>query len=439
MVSIYRSPDSVFIFFSQICGLKILDKDGLKIGVLHDIVIAPMGKYARSKTLIVERGGWRKRRAVVDWHLIAEVTARYIRLNAARADLDFLEPISIKTDLSLRQDILDQQVVDTNNQNVIRVNDIHFLQADQELVLAHVDIGLRGIIRRLGFEKFVDRCVRLFNKDAHYLHKPHLIPWHYIQPLSINPVSRTIKVDVSQKELTKIPPEELSEIMHELAPQYRVALFKTLDIITKSQLLVTLDFKSQQSLLEDLLEKDAVEILNHLPSDEAVDLLAGLPKTKTNKILSLMESKTAKMLSTLLGYSGESAGGLMTTEYIAVPQTATIEQSLNIVKEKTPRAETIQNIYIIDQSGKLTGTTFLRRLIIANAGDSIMAAALKKTVAIHIEDEVKKIALLMDKYNIAALPVVDADNVLVGIITIDDIFSRLVSIAWRKSKKKNQI
>lgn len=439
MVSVYRSPDSVFVFFSQIYGLKVLDKNGHKAGILHDIVVEPMGKYARSKTLIVERNGWRKRWAIVDWHLISEVTALYIRLNVDAVSLVFLESVNVKTDLSLRQDILDQQVVDTNNQNVIRVNDIHFLQADQELVLAHVDIGLRGIVRRLGFEKTVDRCVNFFNKNAPYLHRPRLIPWHYIQPLSINPVSRTIKVDVSQKELTKIPPEELSEIMLELAPQYRVALFKTLDIVAKTQLLMTLDFKSQQSLLEDLLEKDAVEILNHLPADEAVDLLAGLPKNKTNKILGLMESKNAKMLSTLLGYSGESAGGLMTTEYIAVPQTATIEQALNIIKEKTPKAETIQNIYIIDQSGKLAGTTFLRRLIIANAGDPVMAAALKKTVAIHIEDEVKKIALLMDKYNIAALPVVDETNVLVGIITIDDIFSRLVSIAWRKNKKKSQI
>lgn len=439
MVPIHRVPDSVFIFFSQIHGLKILDKNGCLAGFLHDIIVEPMGKYARSKMLVISRGVLHKVWTVVDWHHISEVTPRHIRLNLEGKDLTFNDVVAIKTDLSLRQDILDQQVVDTNNQNVIRVNDIHFLQADQELVLAHVDIGIRGIIRRLGFEKAIDGLVALVNKNAPYLHKPRFIPWHYIQPLSINPVSRTIKVDVSQKELAKIPPEELSEIMLELAPQHRVALFKTLDIVTKAQLLTTLDFKSQLSLLEDLAEKDAVEILNHLPADEAVDLLAALPRRKTDSILSLMESKNAKMLSTLLGYSGESAGGLMTTEYIAVPQTATIEQALNIIKEKTPKAETIQNIYIVDQEGRLVGTTFLRRLIIANISDNVMLAALKKTVMIHTDDEVKKIALLMDKYNIAALPVVDENRILVGIITIDDIFSRLVSIAWRKSKKKSKI
>ncbi|MFH1692225.1 MAG: CBS domain-containing protein [Candidatus Omnitrophota bacterium] len=439
MMTMHKIPDSVFVFFSQIHGLKVLDRMGQRVGVLHDIIVEPMGKYARSKTLIISKGGLRKIWAALDWVQVSEVTVRYIRLNLKREELKFSDGINIKTDLSLRQDILDQQVVDTNNQNVIRVNDIHFLQADQELVLAHVDIGMRGIFRRLGFERVVDRAVACFNKDASYLHKPRFIPWHYIQPLSINPVSRTIKVDVSQKELAKIPPEELSEIMLDLAPQHRVALFKTLDIITKSQLLATLDFKSQQSLLEDLAEKDAVEILNHLPADEAVDLLAELPRKKTDSILSLMESKNAKMLSTLLGYSGESAGGLMTTEYIAVLQDSTIEQALNIVKEKTPKAETIQNIYIVDSQGHLVGTTFLRRLIIANIHDNVMMAALKKTVMIRIEDDVQKIALLMDKYNIAALPVVDENKILVGIITIDDIFSRLVSIAWRKSKKQSQI
>ncbi len=439
MAPMHKVPDSVFVFFSQIHGLKILDKNGRRLGYLHDIIVEPMGKYARSKILVISKGALRKSLAIVDWCNICEVTPRYIRLSLEAGDLQFNASVSIKTDLSLRQDILDQQVVDTNNQNVIRVNDIHFLQADQDLVLAHVDIGLRGIVRRLGFEKAIDWLINLVNKNALYLHKPRFIPWHYIQPLSINPVSRTIKVDVSQKELAKIPPEELSEIMLELAPQHRVALFKTLDIVTKTQLLVTLDFKSQQSLLEDLAEKDAVEILNHLPADEAVDLLAALPRKKTDKILSLMESKNAKMLSTLLGYSGESAGGLMTTEYIAVLQSATIEQALNIVKEKTPRAETIQNIYIVDHEGHLVGTTFLRRLIIANTGENIMMAALKKTVKIHTDDDVKKIALLMDKYGVAVLPVVDESNILVGIITIDDIFSRLVSIAWRRSKKKNHI
>ncbi len=434
-----QSTDSMFIFFSGIHGIKILDKNNRPLGGLYDILIEPMGKYARSKTLVIERGCFVKTYAAVPWSAISEFSNRSIKLGLGSQEVSFSRLLNHRSALSMRQDILDQQVVDTNNQNVIRVNDIHLLLADQDLVVAHVDIGLRGIVRRLGFEKVVDSLVRFFNKDSHYLHKPRLISWKHIQPLSINPVSMTIKVDVSQKQLLEIPAADLGEIMLDLAPKHRIALFKTLDLATKSRLFTALDFKEQKSLLEDLEEHEAVEILNHLPTDEAVDFLSELPQATVHKLLGLMESKNAMMLSTLLGYAAESAGGLMTTEYIAVPEDTTIEETLKVIKEKTPKAETIQHIYIVDRENHLLGSTVLRRLIIADPTDNVMKAALKKTVSIHVADEVKKIALLMDKYKIYALPVVDASNILVGIITIDDIFSRLVSVAWRKARKKKQL
>jgi len=434
-----QKPNFMFVYFSELQGARVFDKDNQPQGVLHDIIIEPLGKYARSKTLIVEAGGFHKSWASVDWSGIAEITQHVIRLNLPASDQKFSSSVNNHSDLSIRQDILYQQVVDTNNQNVIRVNDIQFLQAKQDLVVAHVDIGLRGIVRRLGLEKFLDPLVRIFNKNSEYLNKPSFITWKHIQPLSINPVSKTIKVDVSQKMLREIPAADLSEIMLDLAPQDRLALFKVLDLHTKSRLFAALDFKEQKSLLEDLSEKEAVEILNNIPKDEAADFLGDLPEGTVNKILGLMESKNAKMLSKLLGYSEESAGGLMTTEYIAVPDTATIEQALKIVKEKTLKAETIHNIFIVDKENHLAGSTVLRRLITADPPDEVMKAALKKTVKIHVEDDVKRIALLMDKYKVNAVPVVDASNILIGIITMDDIFSRLVAIAWRRAKRKIQL
>ncbi len=439
MVLSYPKTDSMFIFFSELQGVRVTDKENNAIGIFYDMIIEPIGKYARSKALIVESGSWRKSYASVEWARVSEVTENGIRLDLSGSGLNFSAVLNHKSELSLRQDILDQQVVDTNNQNVIRVNDIHLLLADRDLVVAHVDIGLKGIVRRLGFEAFIDPVVKLFNKNSDYIYKPRLISWKHIQPLSINPVSMTVKVDVSSKQLLDIPAADLSEIMLDLSPKHRLALFKTLDITTKSQIFSLLDVKEQKSLLEDIGQNESVEILNHLPTDEAVDFLGELPKAAVHNVLGLMESKNAKMLSTLLGYAGESAGGLMTTEYIAVSETATIEETLRIIKEKTLKAETIQNIYIVDQENHLKGSTVLRRLIIADPLDSVMKAALKKTVSIHVTDEVKKIALLMDKYKIYTIPVVDTLGVLAGIITIDDIFSRLVTIAWRRTRKKKQL
>lgn len=429
----------MFVFFSEIQGIRVLDPSGKTVGRLADILIEPIGKYARAKALVIERGFFVKMWAPVVWAGIAELTKKAVKLKDQASALKFSPTPNNKSDLSLRQDILDQQVVDTNNQNVIRVNDIHLLFAEQDLVIAHVDIGLRGIVRRLGWEKGLDRAVRSIYKDADYLRRTRLISWKHIQPLSINPASMTIKMDVSQKQLLEIPAEDLGEIMLDLAPKHRLALFKTLEPGAKVPLFRALEFKEQKSLLEDLSDTEAIEILNQLPSDEAVDFLGELPNTSVRKILGQMESKSARMLSKLLGYASESAGGLMTTEFIAVAATMSIEETLKVVKEKTPKAETIQSIYIVDPENHLVGVTFLRRLIISDPSDNVMKAALKKVVSIHPEDDVQKIAMLMDKYGYFVLPVVDAANILVGIITIDDIFSRLVTIAFRRAHKKKEL
>lgn len=428
----------MFVFFSQVQGVVVFDRNGEKVGRLQDILIEPLGKYARSKALIIKKtkglGGVFSK---IPWESVREVSASGARLDLAFQEIEYDVDVYTGADLSIRRDILDQQVVDMNNQNVIRVNDVHFLKADQDLVVAHVDIGLRGIVRRLGYENFVDLLVRILRPNSSYLQKLRFISWNHIQPLSLNPVSMTIKVDALGKKLAEIPVADLSEIMLDLAPQHRLVIFRTLDPATRSQVFMALeDPKEQKALLEELSEKETVDILNLLPTDEAVDFLSELKKSTASRILSLMESRNARRLSNLLGYSSESAGGLMTTEFIAVPQEATVEEALKIIKEKTPKAETIQNIYIVDAQSHLLGVTFLRRLIVAPGQDPVMKTVLKKTVCIGIEDEVKKIALLMDKYKMYALPVVDPQGVLAGIITIDDIFSRLVTIAWRRSRTR---
>jgi len=429
----------MFVFFSRMLGVGIVDADRQPLGVLWDVLIEPFGKYAKAKALVVASGRWQKKFATIGWADVEGLAPGQGQVKARRAAVSFSATPEHKAELSLRQDILDQQVVDTNHQNVIRVNDIHLLFAEKDLVVAHVDIGLRGIFRRLGYEPWVDALVRLIRPNAAYLNKPHFISWKHIQPLSINPVSMTIKVDVSQKELRDIPAPDLSEIMLDLAPRHRLALFKTLDLAARTQLFMMLEFKEQKSLLEDLDEREAVDILNHLPTDEGVDFLGALPRPVAEKIMALMETKSANRLSSLLGYASESAGGLMTTEFIWVLETATIEEALRIVKERTLKAEAIQSIFIVDGQKRLVGSTSLRRLIIAEPGDNVMKAALKKTVSIRTEDDVKKIAFLMDKYKYVALPVVNTESVLVGIITIDDIFNRLVTIAWRRARRRKDI
>ncbi len=198
---------------------------------------------------------------------------------------------------------------------------------------------------------------------------------------------------------------------------------------------MNIDFKTQRSLIDELDVKEVVEILNNIPSDEATDFLEKLPKDSIEQFLNLMESKQCKKLSQLLGYSNDSAGGLMSTEYISFPKDTTGESVLKQIKERHYKVEPPQFVYILDENNRLVGSVNFRRLLLANPQDPIQNAAFPKTYFVHLNSSVKEVAYLMDKYKYYAIPVVDENNVMQGIITVDDILSQVISIAWRRLKK----
>ncbi len=426
----------MFAFFSELMDRRVVDKNGEFAGRLYDIVVKPTAVYPQSSSLIIRKGFINRKYAVLNWPDVLEVDDKEIALKIDKTQITFYEKQNHKEDLTLRRDILDQQVVDTYNHKVIRVNDIHLLEVEQFLMIAHVDISLRGLIRRLNLEKIVDFLVRSINKNADYLITEHLVSWKHIQPLSINPASMTIKINVPQKQFSNIPAADLGEIFLDLNMQHQLAFFKSLDLSTKARIFMNIDFSAQKSLVEEMDTKEVAEILNSIPSDEATDFLEKLSPEATERYLNLMESKQAKHLSELLGYSSDSAGGLMITEYLAFTKDTSVESALKQIKERAFKVEPAQFVYIVDEDNHLIGSTNFRRLILANPQEPIQNVAFpKKTYFVHLNSSVKEVAYLMEKYKYYAIPVVDDNNALQGIITVDDILSQVISIAWRRLKK----
>jgi len=432
---IREEAKQMFVYFSYFMDKPVIDSNGAWAGELYDIIVKPSEVYPQSSGLVIRKGYLNRKYAVINWSDIENIISKEINLKIDGSKLTFREKHNNKEELTLRRDILDQQVVDTHNHKVIRVNDIHLLKVDHCLMLAHVDISLRGLVRRLGFEKVVDFSLALFNKNAKYLKTEHLISWKHIQPLSVNPVSMTIKINVPQKQFSNIPAADLGEIFLDLNIQNQIALFKSLDSNTKARIFMNIDFKAQKSLIEELEHKEVAEILNSIPSDEATDFLEKLPRAMAEQFLSLIESKQAKKLSQLLGYSSDSAGGLMTAEYLAFTKDTATESVLKQIKERAFKVEPAQFVYIVDENNHLIGSTNFRRLILANPTEPIQKASFPKTYFVRLNSSVKEVAYLMEKYKYYAIPVVDENHVLQGIITVDDILSQVISIAWRRLKK----
>ena len=425
----------MFIYFSDLMEKPVYDKLGVVAGNIYDIIVKPTEIYPQSIALIIRKGFINKSYAVIPWDQFEELDEKETTLNIKHSLLNFESRHDSKEEFSLRRDILDQQVVDTYNHKVIRINDIHLLFVERAVMAAHVDISMRGLVRRLGIEKVVDALFHIFSPNSEYIKTEHLISWKYIQPLTINPASMTIKVAVPYKQFNAIPAADLGDIFLDLDIKQKVALFKSLDLKTKTRVFMNVDFKAQRSLIDELQDTEIAEILYNLPTDEATDFLERLPKREVTHLLGIIESKHSKKLSQLLGFSSDSAGGLMTTEYMAFAENSIVESVLKQIREREFKVEPAQFVYIVDDSNRLVGATNFRRLMLADPQTQIKSAKFPKTYYVNIDSSVKEVAYLMEKYKYYAIPVVDEQNILQGIVTVDDILSQLISIAWRRLKR----
>jgi len=291
-------------------------------------------------------------------------------------------------------------------------------------------------MRRLNFDKFIDFVISIFVRESPYLKKENFISWKNVQILSVNPASHSLKVGVPAHQFSNIHPADLQEIIKDLDPKEKLTLFKALDLETKSKVLADIDIETQKFLIHGMDIQELAKIIATMPSDEATDFLFQLSKETVNQLLNIIETSRAKKLSTLLGYASDTAGGLMTAEYIAVPETTLVSDVLKKVIESNLTSEAIYYIYIVDEKNHFVGRTTLKRVLAANSNEPVNKTALPKSAVVHLDDNVKEVAFLMEKYRLFALPVIDNERVLQGIITIDDILEQLLALVWRRWRHK---
>lgn len=421
----------MFYYFSDLLNKNVLTTDRVYLGKLHDLFILTNEVYPKATVFVVKEKMLGRKFIYLPWNKVETIEEVIrVKINGEK----FSNPLTTE-EISLRHSVLDKQVVDIYNRKVIRVNDIHLLKVDNELRLAHVDVGLRGVVRSLGWEKIVDFIIKRVYPRAGYLKREHLISWKYIQPLPLPAVTGAIKLTVTQKQLSQIPIADLSEILLDLDVYQRLALFRSLNLDTKAHILDEVNVKIQQELLEGIEDyKEKAKILEKMAPDRAVDLLAEMPRNAVKELLVLVESSRAHKLSTLLGYASDSAGGLMTTEFIAFPETVTVEEALEKIKNSPIHTETF---YIVDAQNHLVGSINLRRLIGANPKEPIVFSMTPRPICVYLHDSAQEVAYLMDKYKRFTIPVMDKNKVLQGVITIDDLFSQVISLAWRRRLKKH--
>lgn len=419
----------MFVTYVEISTKDVVDKHNRYMGRPYDFLVKLGGAYPHLSALILSKGRFSKNYAVVPWSQIKRIDQQ-VYLNVAEETVRFKSEYKAEEYTSIRNSILDQQVVDTFNRKVVRVNDVHLLRVDKDLMVAHVDVGFRGLIRRLGWERAVDVLVKMIRPRSHYLTKEHFISWKFVQPLEVMPKRGIIQLNVPHEDLAAIPPADFSEIMDELDPPERIALFRSLDFETQVDVLNELEVEMQKDLMEELDTQTAIRLLEKMDPDEVVDLLGALSKGEANRILSLMSPIQARKLRSLLKYESDSAGGFMTTEFVSLSPTMTVSDAIQKIKRTELDVEMIYYTYVLDEKEQLVGMVTFKQLIMSNSEEKIGNLMMERPVSVPANSSAKEVAFLMDKYDFLAIPVVDDGNVVKGIITIDDILALAIDEAW---------
>lgn len=392
------------LFLSEILNKPVINHRGEELGKLVDILVEPGNPFPRICGLSVMK---KKTRIIIPLEYIDILNKKFLTVREPEEGPFPLVPP--ENQIFIRDQLLDKQIVDINGVKVVRVNDIKLGELQNQYCLLGLDVGYQGLLRRIGWER----------KGAN-----HIIPWNYVQPLEEGLSQLTLTL--SRQGLSQMHPVDIAEIIAQISSKERAVLLDSLDKETAGEAIHELEADMRVAIVEQMDLEEAADVLEKMQPDEAADILGDLSSEKAKAILDRMEKEEAADVEELLEHDEDTAGGLMTTEFLAFPPEQTASQAIEELRRQSPETELIYYIYVVDPEEHLLGVLSLRDLIMAlptTALKDLMRTNPKKIIA---EAKQKDVAELVSKYNLIAVPVVDEENHLLGIITVDDILNILL-------------
>ena len=416
-MAIARVDSERLVYLTELTGMRLIGPAGDRLGRVREAALSPREHARRVSRFLFGDG---RTRFQVRFDQVKSITPEGITLT----DDNFAPYHPDESHLLLDRDLLDQQIVDVNGRKVVRVNDValrieKFPERD-ELWVHEVGVGLQGAFRRLTEGLLPGRVIRSLGERI----APNSIPWEYcniVEPDS----QRRLKLRISHDRIGQMHPADVADIIEELGPAERSALFESLGPAFAAQALEEIDPKIQISLLRNLDSETAAGILDEMEPDAAADILNALNDEESEQILEEMEEETKADVGELLEYDEETAGGMMTNSYLALPQDSTAADALAGLREHDYLVKTITHVFLIDDEERLVASVPIGRLFLAKPDQPLRPLAFQETVRIDILADSERVVELFDKYNCYALPVVDELGALYGVITADDVIAYL--------------
>lgn len=405
------------IALTELLGAPVTDASGAHSGRVREVALTPADDRVHVSTLVVRTKHGNRLLPLAD---VASLNGG-IRTSSPVSQWPSVEGEGL---FLLERDLLDQQIIDVHGRKVVRVNDVD-LHPDTsnghlKLKVGSVDVGARGAVRRL--LKGVVPMTAL--KPVLQRIPPRLIPWDFVDLIETDP-ARRVKLKISHDRLARLHPADIADIIEELAPSERQAVFQSLDEEVAAGALEEVQPKVQKSIVEGLDSERAAEIVEEMNPDAAADLLADLPDERTSQILQEMEPEERNEVAELLEFRENTAAGRMNTEYLSLDADSTVNDAIDVLRNFEGSVETVHTIYLVDDQWKLVGAVPLAKLILAKPDDKLSSLTVEPLISVHAGAKEKAVTELFDKYNLVILPVLDDNGVLTGVITSDDVISLL--------------
>jgi magnesium transporter len=405
------------LYLSQVLGRPIRDLEGERVATVKDVIVRLGTDDHPPVTGLVAR--YRRRDFFLSRWRVSELNENGVRLNS---DILDLRPfVRREAEVLLARDVLDKQLIDVDGKRVVRVNDVQIIETGKDWRVTGADVSMQGLWRRLAPSGFVGT------------RKPvEVLDWADVGYLATD--AATVQLKSSSDKLARLHPVEIARLAEALSYHHGSEVVESLDDETAAETLEEMPAEHQARILSELDEERAADILEWMSPDEAADVLGDLPEEKAEELLGLMEGEEQADVAELLPYEDDTAGGLMTTEFVTLPRELTVGEALARLREMAETPNMIYYLYVVERedSWKLCGVIALRSLILADPSmplEEVMRTEFQKA---ETGEPAREVAQRIAEYNLLALPVVDEADEILGIITVDDAMEILLPKDWRQ-------
>lgn len=410
---------STNFFFSKILYKNIHNITGSVIGKLNDVILDFSLSKPTIKAIEVKIAGRLSYVSSDSLEIYNQGSEKYyIKLNTGSISVMPLP----ENEFFLARDFLDKQIVDINGKKAERVNDVRVGLIRGQWSVVAVDIGLRGLLRRLGVEYAAIRITTLLKREF----RNKLVYWDNVQPLSSG--IPNLQLSTSMTKLKTLHAADIADIIEELDRQNQITLFQGLDDETAAEVLEEMEADAQLSLLKTLPDEKASDILEIMPSDEAADILEEIEDDRVEKLLVQMDMENSNEIRELMEYDEKTVGSIMAKEFVSFLPDTSVEEARVFLKENRPNDDFTHYIYLTNSKNKLIGVVTLLDIITADINAKLYDLMAEKVKSVKDEDNIEKVMELIQKYNLLALPVVDENNELVGITSINDLLNEYIRL-----------